>query len=241
MSNGRIRGINNNAAIISAPGTWSPNEVQVNRLESLWPTNSNLPANSVFYVDALDSISYPGSGTTWFDLSGNNNDFTIAVNQYNGSEQAMNFNSLDPATCSISVTKPATLVVVTKINSSTGIYRTLCNAGHPTVLIDPSNNLGAYNGAFFNSGYGITSEDTSQYNVFFFNFSSTSPLWEAFRNGSSSIGTTTESTISTLTHLGGNSSGSQYWGFIKAALWYDRILTSDERNETYNYFSNYIG
>jgi hypothetical protein len=29
-----------------------------------------------FYIDANNPASWPGSGTTWFDLSGNNNDFT---------------------------------------------------------------------------------------------------------------------------------------------------------------------
>jgi hypothetical protein len=34
----------------------------------------------VLYLDAANPKSYPGSGTTWFDLSGNGNDFTL----YNG-------------------------------------------------------------------------------------------------------------------------------------------------------------
>lgn len=31
----------------------------------------------VLYLDAANERSYPGSGTTWYDLSGNNNDFTL--------------------------------------------------------------------------------------------------------------------------------------------------------------------
>ena len=31
----------------------------------------------VFYVDAGNGNSYPGSGTTWSDLSGNNNHATL--------------------------------------------------------------------------------------------------------------------------------------------------------------------
>lgn len=34
----------------------------------------------VLYLDAANTKSYPGSGTTWFDISGNNNHFTL----YNG-------------------------------------------------------------------------------------------------------------------------------------------------------------
>lgn len=34
--------------------------------------------NLVLHLDAANSKSYPGTGTTWFDLSGNNNNFTMA-------------------------------------------------------------------------------------------------------------------------------------------------------------------
>ena len=33
----------------------------------------------VFYVDAGNSKSYPGSGTTWYDLSGRKNDGTFSA------------------------------------------------------------------------------------------------------------------------------------------------------------------
>ena len=36
-----------------------------------------------FYLDAKSSESYSGSGTTWSDLSGNNNDFTIDSPSWN--------------------------------------------------------------------------------------------------------------------------------------------------------------
>jgi hypothetical protein len=40
----------------------------------------------VFYLDAANSKSYPGSGTTWFDLSGQSNNFSW-------SSPAPNFNT----------------------------------------------------------------------------------------------------------------------------------------------------
>lgn len=45
----------------------------------------------VLYLDAANTKSYPGSGTTWFDLSGNNNHFTL----YNGPTHANNVITLD--------------------------------------------------------------------------------------------------------------------------------------------------
>ena len=36
-----------------------------------------------FYLDAKNTASYSGSGTTWSDISGNNNDFTLASPNWN--------------------------------------------------------------------------------------------------------------------------------------------------------------
>ncbi len=36
----------------------------------------------VLYLDAANSKSYPGSGTNWYDLSGNKNDFVIDNNGF---------------------------------------------------------------------------------------------------------------------------------------------------------------
>jgi len=41
--------------------------------------------NLHFYLDAGNINSYPGTGTTWTDLSGNNNDFTVANPSWNAS------------------------------------------------------------------------------------------------------------------------------------------------------------
>jgi hypothetical protein len=36
-----------------------------------------VPSDMVLYLDALSPASYPGSGTTWYDISGNSNNFTL--------------------------------------------------------------------------------------------------------------------------------------------------------------------
>lgn len=40
-------------------------------------TNELVTDNLFLHLDASDSASYPGSGTTWYDLTANNNDATI--------------------------------------------------------------------------------------------------------------------------------------------------------------------
>ena len=41
--------------------------------------------NVILYLDARNVASYPGSGTDWYDLSGNGNDFRIYGATYNNS------------------------------------------------------------------------------------------------------------------------------------------------------------
>jgi len=52
----------------------------------------------VLYLDAANHRSYPGSGTTWYDLSGNENNFTLSgAPTYTGTY--FNFNTSQVAAC----------------------------------------------------------------------------------------------------------------------------------------------
>ena len=54
--------------------------------------------NLTLYLDAANSRSYPGSGTTWYDLSGNNNNFTLSgAPTYTGTY--FNFNTGQSSNC----------------------------------------------------------------------------------------------------------------------------------------------
>lgn len=68
-----------------------------------WTSYGAVPAGMVLFLDAGDSNSYPGTGTTWYDLSGNNNDGTIngatyspeqgGVLGFDGSNDYVSFNT----------------------------------------------------------------------------------------------------------------------------------------------------
>jgi hypothetical protein len=51
-----------------------------------WTSWGSLPAGMVLYLDAGLTSSYPGSGSTWYDLSGNNNHGTIIGATYSSSQ-----------------------------------------------------------------------------------------------------------------------------------------------------------
>jgi hypothetical protein len=65
----------------------------------MWTSYGELPQGMVLYLDAGLSASYPGSGTTWFDLSGNGNDGTFAGgSQFSaGSGGHIKFDGVDSA------------------------------------------------------------------------------------------------------------------------------------------------
>ena len=59
-------------------GIFDLNSQSVYKKEGIWPTPLDLVANGlVLYLDAGNSSSYSGTGTTWTDLSTNGNDGTL--------------------------------------------------------------------------------------------------------------------------------------------------------------------
>jgi hypothetical protein len=57
-------------------------QILTNTQIKLYNNKNIVRSGLTLYLDANVAASYPGSGTTWSDLSGNNNDFTFA--SYNG-------------------------------------------------------------------------------------------------------------------------------------------------------------
>jgi len=49
------------------------------------------PTANILYLDANNSTSYSGTGSTWFDLSGNNHNGTITGASYNSTEKSFQF------------------------------------------------------------------------------------------------------------------------------------------------------
>ena len=63
----------------SSSGSISLEKLYIQRLKgNINPLLGSIIKNGlIFYADAKDTTSYPGSGTTWYDLSGNNNNMTL--------------------------------------------------------------------------------------------------------------------------------------------------------------------
>jgi len=111
-----------------------------------------------------DANSWPGSGTTWYDTSGQNNHFRIASGCPDAGQQAMNFstNSLNAKYQTNSTDLPGvpgsggqcTYVCVTRILNSTSQWRTLTrswNADHHVIIQSGGWDIGMYD----NDGSGF--------------------------------------------------------------------------------------
>lgn len=68
-------GKNNSPTTSSATGMWTIDEVDLAVRASIWPITI-VTTDLALLLDAGDIASYPGSGTTWTDLSGNGRNFT---------------------------------------------------------------------------------------------------------------------------------------------------------------------
>jgi hypothetical protein len=61
----------------AATGKWSGPDLQIYRQQNIWPLPTIVSTNLALHLDASLSASYPGSGSTWFDLSGNGRNGTL--------------------------------------------------------------------------------------------------------------------------------------------------------------------
>jgi hypothetical protein len=81
MKNGGIIGTKNNSSVYAAKGLWSLKEQYENNRNNAW--QKQIVTNGlVTWLDAANPASYSGSGNTWTDLSGNNQNFTIYGSTY---------------------------------------------------------------------------------------------------------------------------------------------------------------
>jgi hypothetical protein len=127
--------------------------------------------NIVCYLDAQNVKSYPGSGTSWFDLSGNDNHFTIDASAFNASGKYMDFNgsygcAKKTGSDLIVGTNNVTVITWTRVKNSTSEWRTLLRglssgSDHQVIIQSGGWLIGMYdniNGTGFNSS-GFSQQD----------------------------------------------------------------------------------
>lgn len=172
-------------------------------------------ANLVCAYDAANYKSYPGSGTTWFDLSGNGSHLTLnsagAWNS-NGAASYMDFTAniakyLPAGLANITGTEVnnGTICIFSTIKGPDGDWKTLTRGtntnGDHQVIIQQTNgiDLGAYDNdsgnSFNDSGFNVDtlSNRTTEYHFLAWKLSTSSPYYQFYydENLTTSSGTIT--------------------------------------------------
>ena len=194
----------------------------------------------VLCLDAGNAKSYPGSGTTWSDLSGNGNNGTL-VNGVGYSNGSLSFDGSDDYISSVSIPNPnGELTCEVAINyDSKGAYHNIFDRGssRPMLWIDSNNKLEV---SFSTASGGITSSDayngqdivvTAVYN------SNSSPGILLYVNGNL-VGTQNTTHVtwanpSTFTLFNRNNSQT-FDGKLYYLKFYTKALTASEVQQNFN-------
>ena len=216
------------------------------------------------YLDATNTDSYPGNGTTWSDLSGYGNNFQVVASAFKGGAGSMtgyfDFQGNDGQAkngADISLSGDVSYVVVTRIKNSTSQWRTLTrsySADHHVIVQSGAWNIGMYDNnaaGFIGTGYSQQSLPGYSGNTFMVMIwrwsNSDNPTYELHVDGVSrgSISNSNARYNRGFGSIGGYhsgnttpSSGSQWWGDIRLFAAYARRLTTTEIGEIQNAMSN---
>ena len=219
------------------------------------PLTSLVTTGLTVYLDAANPASYPGTGTTWTDLSGNGYNWTVQAAAYTASPTPhFNFEgSYGWASRASDVPNAATgtFMAFSTIKNSTADWRTMlrgANADHQ-VIIGSDNQMGMYDnngGVYLTSGFNITSLPSpyTQFNCLTWRLSQSSPYYQFSYNGGSVVGTITDARAgfnNGFVALGAYQGNSQFWGKIAVFLYYQRTLTDAEITQNYNFFKSRYG
>lgn len=209
----------------------------------------------VLHLDAADSNSYPGSGSTWYDLSGNNHGtLTNGPTFDNSNAGSLIFDNVNdyvslgtPASLN-GVQVPLTICVWAKSNGF-GLYDVLWGVDKATTgggmysMMRLNSGVFAYYTSTSSGGFQSRSSFTASNNVWNFyavvmSGSIASPVVTMYLNNASL--TSTFSSLSATPDLtvdfriGSNQRGNEYWnGNISNVMWYNQPLQQKEIQQNY--------
>ena len=204
------------------------------------------------WLDASNPASYPGSGTTWFDLSGNGNNGTM-INGVTPLSNAMQFDGVNDRidrTTAINMPKgaePRTFSVwckTTRLPSGSGLFSLVA------IGVDTRGNLFSLSislGKYFL--WGSTTNYTSSHTPTLNQWENVTVVYNGtfikmYKNGVSDIGAniTLNTTNANSYYIGGFVSvATPYNGQINDPMIYNRVLTPEEVNQNFQATRNKYG
>ena len=213
---------------------------------------SIITQNLAIWVDANNASSYPGSGTTVTDLSGNSKTQTLSnaaaytvlngVKCFNCSSTYIIYTAVPGVTLP---TSGFTYIAWARMISSNATWRTLFRTGpadHPLLIQTGSNTLGMYDNtlnAFYSAGYDVSSLANvwAQWAV------TGNSSGQTFYINGVQVGTTVQTAAGNEHQwLGGvGNPNSQPFGYIANMELYTSILTQEQIQQNYYYYKGIFG
>ena len=207
-------------------------------------TVSPVTSGLIIQLDANNSSSYPGTGTTVFDITGSYNHTLIGATYkvLNGikcfdcttGNNRVNYNSTGPTL----PTTGYTYITWTRLITSTAVFRTLLYTNGatkttPITIPNGTNTLGYWDTEFRSSGYDVASDVWVQFAVVGDNSSQT------FYINGSQVGTPIAFGNGGNTHWGwgNNDVVAQPWGYVANMYLYNRKLSLSEIIQQYSFLA----
>ena len=248
FNGGRI-GSNNDPTTSLASGLWTGLEQCDAIRREIWPgfVPSIVTDGLVLHLDAGNSNSYPGSGTTWIDLSGNGYNHTLTNAPFTTIDGVSCFDVSSSGRVQDSGTtftfgSSHTMIAWARplADSQVGTWRTLWRTqpnDHPLLIQDGTNLIGYYdnNSTQFIS-YGLNTGTLGIENKWtMFTLVASGGSTTCYINNLSASGTVAYTTSGNDHDAFGNERfGSQPFGYVSVAQIYNKALTPSEITQNYN-------
>lgn len=189
----------------------------------------------IMYVDAANSKSYPGSGSTWFDISGNGNSLTLTgsptfssrVAQFNGTTQwAQNTLNLSTGT--------STVMAGSRYTTATG-GRVITSTVNNWLLGHWGSTVGNYYAEGWVSSVSAGGNDTT-WRIYAGTNDVPGDLFNFYINGNLNIGNSSGSAGPNGISVGRWGAGASEYSACEVSfiLAYNRVLTAAEIQQNFN-------
>jgi hypothetical protein len=196
----------------------------------------------ITYLDAGDNASYPGTGTTWTDLSPAANNFTLTANPPWTSAGPTSYFTMSSGFAVSTAILPAAAYTKIAVFYVTGNFLNIISGG----VTSTDHAFWGNNSQFLQAGHNsawstVASPVTTPLNQWVYAAVSfnTSTGWRLYLNQNTPVTSSDTATFTptpAVCQVGAYQSGNFLGGRAAVAMIYNRVLSDSEITQNYNYF-----
>jgi hypothetical protein len=204
--------------------------------------DSYVTSGLINYLDAGDNSSYPGTGTTWTDLSGVGNNFTLTASPPWTSAGSLSYFSMAGGYAVGSAILPAAAYTKIAVFYVTGSFLNILSGGVTSTDHAFWGNNSQYLQAGHNGAWNtVVSPVTTPLNQWVYGAVSfnTSTGWRLYLNQNTPVtnaSTTTFTPTPAVCEVGAFQNSNFLSGRVAVTMIYNRVLSDSEITQNYNYF-----